>query len=67
MGERYPAFDREVREQTPLGRVGHPEDVARVALFLASHLADFVTGQILRVDGGLTLTSGPFENMKTRN
>ncbi|PSR32951.1 MAG: 3-ketoacyl-ACP reductase [Sulfobacillus benefaciens] len=67
MGERYLAFDREVRQQTPLGRVGRPEDVARVALFLASPMADFVTGQILRVDGGLTLTSGPFENMKTRN
>ncbi|MHB1610872.1 MAG: SDR family oxidoreductase [Sulfobacillus sp.] len=63
MGERYDRFDREVRLQTPLGRIGQPEDVARVALFLASPLSDFVTGQVLRVDGGLTLSSGPFENM----
>lgn len=66
MGERYDAFDREVTAQTPLGRIGVPEDVARVALFLASSLSDFVTGQVIRVDGGLTLSSGPFENMKQR-
>jgi enoyl-[acyl-carrier protein] reductase III len=41
--------------------------VARVALFLASSLSDFVTGQVIRVDGGLTLASGPFENMKQRD
>ncbi len=63
-GDRYDTLDREVTTQTPLGRMGSPEDVARVALFLASPLADFVTGQVIRVDGGLTLTSGPFENMK---
>ncbi len=64
MGERYDAFDREVTAQTPLGRIGSPDDIARVALFLASPLSDFVTGQVIRVDGGLTLASGPFENMK---
>jgi 3-oxoacyl-[acyl-carrier protein] reductase len=40
---------------TPLRRLGEPEDVARVALFLASSDADFVTGQGIVVDGGLTL------------
>jgi acetoacetyl-CoA reductase/3-oxoacyl-[acyl-carrier protein] reductase len=40
------------REETALGRIADPEDVARVALFLASDLARHVTGQVLRVDGG---------------
>lgn len=38
-----------------LGRVGTPEDVAKVALFLASPLADYVSGQVLGVDGGQIL------------
>ncbi len=45
----------------PLGRIGQPEDVAPVVLFLASPLAGFVTGSLYRVDGGLraTLPAGP--------
>ena len=39
----------------PAGRMGTPEDMAGVALFLASPLASYVTGQTIRVDGGLTL------------
>jgi 3-oxoacyl-[acyl-carrier protein] reductase len=41
--------------RTPLKRLGKPEDVARVYAFLASPAADYVTGQVLVVDGGLTL------------
>lgn len=41
----------------PLGRLGKPEDVAGVALFLASPLAAYITGQSILVDGGLTLVS----------
>ena len=37
----------------PMGRVGEPEDVADVALFLASNAARYVTGQVVVVDGGL--------------
>ncbi len=40
---------------TPVGRVGEPEDIADVVVFLCSDLARFVTGQNLVVDGGLTL------------
>lgn len=36
----------------PLGRVGDPSEVARAAVFLASEAASFITGHILRVDGG---------------
>lgn len=61
MGERFGAFREAVSRHTPLGRIATPEDVARVAVFLASDLAGFVTGQVITVDGGLTLTSGPFE------
>lgn len=39
-------------EETPLGRLGTPEDVARALLFLASPEAGFLTGQVLGVDGG---------------
>jgi NAD(P)-dependent dehydrogenase (short-subunit alcohol dehydrogenase family) len=40
------------RDESPLGRLGEPDDVARAALFLASDLARHITGQVLRVDGG---------------
>jgi 3-oxoacyl-[acyl-carrier protein] reductase len=36
----------------PLGRAGTPEDIARAALFLASPLAEWITGEVLSVDGG---------------
>jgi NAD(P)-dependent dehydrogenase (short-subunit alcohol dehydrogenase family) len=43
------------RRTTPIGRVGDPEDVADVVVFLCSDLARFITGQTLVVDGGMTL------------
>lgn len=39
--------------QIPLGRIGTPEDVAKTALFLASDLSSYVTGETLNVNGGL--------------
>jgi glucose 1-dehydrogenase len=42
----------------PYGRVGYPPDIAKVAAFLASDDADFVTGQIIYVDGGTTARLG---------
>ncbi len=43
---------------TPLGRIGEPEDVAGVAVFLASDAARYITGQSIVVDGGATVTIG---------
>lgn len=39
-------------EETPLMRIGMPKDVAEAALFLASHSASFVTGEVMNVSGG---------------
>jgi meso-butanediol dehydrogenase/(S,S)-butanediol dehydrogenase/diacetyl reductase len=51
--DKEPAiFERLVRWY-PLGRVGEPEDVADAAVFLASDEASWITGEVLRVDGGL--------------
>ncbi len=41
--------------KTPLGRLAEIEDIANAVLFLSSDEAKFITGQVLRVDGGLTL------------
>jgi NAD(P)-dependent dehydrogenase (short-subunit alcohol dehydrogenase family) len=49
---------------TPLGRIGTPEDVARVVRFLVSDDSGFVTGQTLWVDGGL-FTQAPWPKQKT--
>lgn len=42
-------------EQLPLRRIGQPDDIGKVALFLASRAADYVTGSVIAVDGGLLL------------
>lgn len=45
----------EVVSRTPLQRIGSPEDVAHLAVYLASDESDFVTGQCFVVDGGYTI------------
>ncbi|NLU23990.1 MAG: SDR family oxidoreductase [Clostridiales bacterium] len=42
----------QLAEETPLGRLGTPADIARAVAFLASDQASFITGQVLTVDGG---------------
>lgn len=61
-GDNYDAYQRDVIAHTPLGRVGTPADVADAATFLASDLSRFITGQVIVVDGGLTLLTGGFES-----
>lgn len=50
-----PEVEQEMVRQTPLRRLGEPRDLVGAALFLASAASDFVTGQNLVVDGGVTL------------
>jgi NAD(P)-dependent dehydrogenase (short-subunit alcohol dehydrogenase family) len=50
-----PEVEQEMLRQTPLRRLGEPRDLVGAAIFLASEASDFVTGQNLIVDGGVTL------------
>ena len=43
----------DLKNQIPAGRFGEPEEVAELALFLASQKADYITGQIIAVNGGM--------------
>ncbi|HVZ08640.1 SDR family NAD(P)-dependent oxidoreductase [Rhodopila sp.] len=52
--EGSPLYNAVLRS-IPFGRLGHPEEVANVAMFLASPLASWVTGQTITVDGGQLL------------
>jgi len=51
-----PNFYNSVVARIPLGRIAEPEDVRNAILFFASTAADFITGQTLYLDGGLTAT-----------
>ncbi|MFO0964230.1 MAG: 3-oxoacyl-[acyl-carrier-protein] reductase [Gemmataceae bacterium] len=44
-----------IKKMIPARRLGQPEDIAKVAVFLASEDASYITGQVLTVDGGLSL------------
>ena len=46
---------KELKQQTPLNRLGTPQDVANAVYFLASDNATFITGQVITVDGGFAL------------
>ena len=45
----------QLAEQTPMGRLGTPEDIAAAVAFFADPAADFITGQVLTCDGGFIL------------
>jgi len=48
-------YREKIMEQTPLGRLGTPEDVASAVVFLCSGDASFITGSVITVDGGLAI------------
>ena len=50
------SFHRSLVSRIPLGRIAEPRDVMRAVLFLVSPASDFITGQTLYVDGGITAT-----------
>ncbi len=54
-GQLSPEDLAALREETPLGRIGAPEDVAAAILFLASPAGDFITGQVLSPNGGFVI------------
>jgi NAD(P)-dependent dehydrogenase (short-subunit alcohol dehydrogenase family) len=45
----------QVQERTPIRRIGQPEDIASLALWLASDISAFATGETFVIDGGLTI------------
>jgi NAD(P)-dependent dehydrogenase (short-subunit alcohol dehydrogenase family) len=57
---RDPEVFERLRKWYPLGRIGTPDDVAHAALFLCSREAAWITGIVLRVDGGLLAGTMPF-------
>lgn len=53
-GPFTPEYDEAIKKNIPLGRWGQPEDVAKLALFLASDDSSWITGQFFVIDGGYT-------------
>lgn len=49
----------EYLDHTPLGRIGHPDDIAAVAVFLASDAARWITGETIATDGGMHIWGSP--------
>ena len=56
-GDGYEAWKAQVVQATPKGRVGIPGDIAKVIAFLCSEEAEWICGQTIVADGGLTPTS----------
>ena len=51
-----PTFDEWLKKRTPMARWGQPDDIALPAVFMASAASDFMTGQVVYVDGGFLAT-----------
>lgn len=65
-------FNKNMEKKIPLGRIAKPDDITKVIVFLASERSKKITGQIIKVDGGRSLTSSGYvhyrgrDNMNTR-
>jgi enoyl-[acyl-carrier protein] reductase III len=59
-GDNWESWEKEWLAATPKKRLGTPQDVAGVIAFLCSPAAEFICGQTIVVDGGITITSPPF-------
>ena len=57
MAATLDAFGDRIASSAPLKRIGRPDDMAGVALFLASRAGSYVTGAIIPVDGGIATTA----------
>ncbi len=55
MTSSLPAGGEELAKSVPLGRFAKPQEIAKAVAFLASSDADYITGEVLRVDGGLAM------------
>lgn len=54
MTEKF-ASDENIMKRIPVGRMGRPDEIASLALFLASDVAAYITGEVIRIDGGLAI------------
>src|SRR5205807_6999125 len=52
-----PAMREAIAAGAPLGRIGHPDDMAGVAIYLSSRAGAYVTGAVIPVDGGIGTTA----------
>ena len=60
-------FNKNMEKNIPLGRIARPDDVTKVIVFLASERSKKITGQIIKVDGGRSLTSSGYVHYKGRD
>ncbi|MRI34894.1 3-oxoacyl-ACP reductase [Endozoicomonas sp. OPT23] len=64
--DTMPEALEDVRDYTPMGRLGQPRDMADASVFLASDLCSFITGQNIEVDGGIFLAQAGLEKMSAK-
>ena len=57
-------FKKKMENNIPLGRMARPDDIVKVIIFLASKRSEKITGQIIKVDGGRSLTSSGYVHYK---